>query len=109
MTPETPMTTIGGGISLPDATGQPVFLTADHLILTVRSSDGRAATRRQRLGGEGITIPRRPPESALERAVEYLDLAVQTEDGTVIGTCALRWQLAGEPTRRGAERRENGC
>ena len=97
MTPETPMTTIGGGISFPTRRDNTVFLTTDHLSFWLQVSNGSSSNPPASASAVGIIYDyAAAARSTLERAVKYLDLAVQTQDGTVIGTHASV-QLDGGP------------
>jgi len=106
VTPETPMTTIGAGISFPTRRDNTVFLTTDHLSFWLQVSNGSSSNPPASASAVGIIYDyAAAARSTLEKAVKYLDLAVHTQDGTVIGTHASV-QLDGGPDFDEEETRE---
>jgi hypothetical protein len=86
VTPETPTTTIAG-ISIPTRRDNTVYLRTSRLTFWLQVSNGGSGNSPTSASAVGIIYDTTPSAAfALERAVQQLDLAVYTEDGTVVGT-----------------------
>jgi hypothetical protein len=106
VTPETPMTTLGFGISFPTTRDNTVFLTTDHLTFWLQVSNGGSSNPPASASAVGVIYDFAPAATFdLKNSVKQLDLAVHTEDGTVIGT-HKSIQLDGGPDFDEEETRE---
>jgi hypothetical protein len=86
VTPQTPTTTILG-ISIPTRRDNTVYLKTNFLTFWLQVSNGGSANRPTSASAVGIIYDMTPAAAFdLKSAAQQLDLAVHTEDGTVLGT-----------------------
>jgi len=106
VTPETPMTTIGLGISFPARRDNTVYLKTDHLTFWLQVSNGGSPNPPTSASAVGVIYDyAASPTLELASAVQQLDLAIYAEDGTVVGT-HRSFRLEGGPEFDEDETRE---
>jgi hypothetical protein len=105
VTPETPMSTLGG-VSFPARRDNTVYLKTDHLTFWLQVSNGGSPNPPTSASAVGVIYDYGPsPTLEMASAVQQLDLAVYAEDGTVVAT-HQSFRLKGGPEFDEDETRE---